>query len=591
MASVDNYHGAGSSSRQDWEARASIPFNVGGGSSSPSAPPPSDVSRATATQAELPSPASTHAGQGRTVDDHDSDENTSPKTSSGGRCPSRYDWSKHMPTIKHLYIEEDKTLKEVMGIMEKEHNFIATARMYKIRLKKWGYTKNVSVKSEEIEPLLRLLDEAEHKGDARAASSEVQLATGRVVGLDRLAAHLRRKAQRQHQSLAVDTRLASAHAAAAAAASSSTSLARYRRGGSGSLSAGSPSPTSLAINSPDMYRISEIVFADVHAYVCGRILEPKGLKLVQRSDYDMTSPVFSMVHAASEFLKQGRLDEALALLRVAPARLRNVIMYEPPNILHCLFMVIVHLLSTSGSEQLVSSIKALLAYAAATADENSRHWSPQYPVRRILRSLADLSASKDFALRDMTVHAWRCLLRSHDLTLGSPDCAQTFPNWLDLGESAGFDKMHWEVYRKRVAELGEGDMQSWSQLFYLAELERQKVKARGTPTHRLQRCLEMTLAGIEGAEPGKGLVAKYNCQRSLAEIYNDQGRRGLSEDFLRAAIDTAAVRHGRNDERVLQMLFELENRLAEWGEGDDKLAEPRARSAGIIVALNNEPSG
>lgn len=482
--------------------------------------------------------------------------------------------------------------------------------MYKIRLKKWGYTKNVSVKSEEIEPLLRLLDEAEHKGgDARATSSEVQLATGRVVGLDRLAAHLRRKAQRQHQALAVDTRLAA-----------STSLTKYRRAttggssgsvsgssstpsaGGGSISAAfgrSPSPTSLAINSPDMYRISEIVFADVHAYVCGRILEPKGLMLVQRSDYDMTSPVFSMVHAASEFLRQGRLDEALALLRVAPARLRNVIVYEPPNILHCLFMVIVHLLSTSGSAQLVSSIKALLNYAAATADENSRHWSPQYPVRRILRSLADLSASGDFALRDMTVHAWRCLLRSHDLTLGSPDCAQTFPNWLDLGESAGFDvlpselleKMHWEVYRKRVAELGGADMQSWSQLFYLSELERQKVKARGTPSDKLQRYLEMTLAGIEAAEPGKGLVAKYNCQRGLAEIYNDQGRRDLSESFLRAAIETAAVRHGRNDERVLQMLFELENRLAEWGEGDDKLAEPRSRSAGIIVALNSEPAG
>lgn len=477
--------------------------------------------------------------------------------------------------------------------------------MYKIRLKKWGYTKNVSVKSEEIEPLLRLLDEAEHKGgDARAISStsEVQLATGRVVGLDRLAAHLRRKAQRQHQALAVDTRLARYHrrdGVGGVVSAGGISAGGYSSALVSGGTTTSPSPTSLAINSPDMYRISEIVFADVHAYVCGRILEPKGLMLVQPSDYDTTSPVFSMVHAASQFLKQGRLDEALALLRVAPARLRNVIMYEPPNILHCLFMVIVHLLSTSGSDQLVSSIKALLAYAAATADENSRHWSPQYPVRRILRSLADLSATRDFALRDMTVHAWRCLLRSHDLTLGSPDCAQTFPNWLDLGESAGFDvlpsdlleKMHWEVYRKRVSDVGEADMQSWSQLFYLAELERQKVKARGTPTTKLQRCLEMTLAGIEGAEPGKGLVAKYNCQRYLSEIHHDQGRRDLSEGFLRAAIDTATVRHGGNDERVLQMLFELENRLAEWGEGDDRLAEPRNRSAGIIVALNSEPAG
>lgn len=136
MASVDSYRGLGSSSssnrsRQDWETRASIPFIMSAGSTSPSAPlPPSDVSRVTATQTELPPPASistsTHAVQGRTVDDRDSDETTSPKTSGGGRCPSRYDWSKHMPTIKHLYIEEDKTLKEVMGIMEKEHNFIAT---------------------------------------------------------------------------------------------------------------------------------------------------------------------------------------------------------------------------------------------------------------------------------------------------------------------------------------------------------------------------------------------------------------------------------------------------------------------------------
>lgn len=126
MASVDIYNGAGSSKMQDWEARASIPFIVGRGSTSPSAPPSSDVSRATATKTEIPSPASSHAVQGRTFDDRDSDDNTSPKTSGGGRCPSRYDWSKHMPTIKHLYIDEDKTLKEVMGIMEKEHNFIAT---------------------------------------------------------------------------------------------------------------------------------------------------------------------------------------------------------------------------------------------------------------------------------------------------------------------------------------------------------------------------------------------------------------------------------------------------------------------------------
>lgn len=42
------------------------------------------------------------------------------------RTPSRYDWSKHKPTIKRLYMDEDKTLREMMDIMEREHNFVAT---------------------------------------------------------------------------------------------------------------------------------------------------------------------------------------------------------------------------------------------------------------------------------------------------------------------------------------------------------------------------------------------------------------------------------------------------------------------------------
>jgi hypothetical protein len=31
-----------------------------------------------------------------------------------------------MPTIKRLYIDEDKTLREVMEVMEKQYNFAAT---------------------------------------------------------------------------------------------------------------------------------------------------------------------------------------------------------------------------------------------------------------------------------------------------------------------------------------------------------------------------------------------------------------------------------------------------------------------------------
>lgn len=451
--------------------------------------------------------------------------------------------------------------------------------MYKIRLKKWGYSKNVSVRSDEIEPLLKLLNDAGSQASTDAPSSEVKLATGRVVGLDRIAAHLKRKTQRLS---ATDTRRPSY-----------SSVVRYGQGG------GSPSPKSLAINSPDIFRISELVFSDVHAYVCGRIMEPGDMAICNNTSPNSTTvstaPVFSMVHSARRFLKEDRLEEALALLRLAPDRIRDVILYEPPDSLHCIFMVIVHLLTISGAERLVKSVRALVSYASAMADERSSKWAPQYPLRRILRCLANMSASEDFALRDMAVHAWKCLLRSHDLALGAPACAETFPKWLDLGESGGFDvlpselleKMHWEVYRRAAAELGETHRAAWTQLYLLSELERQKVYARGLPKGKLRRLLEETLAVLEGLPARQGLAARYNCEANLARIHREDGRPGLAESYMRAAIATSIERNGQEDPITLGDILELETWLNEWGE-DVKVRELKQWQAAILVNLERQ---
>ncbi|KAH8743351.1 Clr5 domain-containing protein, partial [Diaporthe sp. PMI_573] len=48
-------------------------------------------------------------------------------------------WERHRERITQMYME--KTLKEVLEIMEQDHNFFATERMYKARLKEWGVTK------------------------------------------------------------------------------------------------------------------------------------------------------------------------------------------------------------------------------------------------------------------------------------------------------------------------------------------------------------------------------------------------------------------------------------------------------------------
>lgn len=70
-----------------------------------------------AEPAAIPGPAAAAAAAAATL---------TTRVGKPGRTPSRYDWSKHMPTIKRLYIDEDKTLNQVLDIMKEEHNFVAT---------------------------------------------------------------------------------------------------------------------------------------------------------------------------------------------------------------------------------------------------------------------------------------------------------------------------------------------------------------------------------------------------------------------------------------------------------------------------------
>ena len=45
---------------------------------------------------------------------------------SRGRWPNEEDWATHRSTIKTLYLDENKTLKEVMEIMNREYLVKAT---------------------------------------------------------------------------------------------------------------------------------------------------------------------------------------------------------------------------------------------------------------------------------------------------------------------------------------------------------------------------------------------------------------------------------------------------------------------------------
>ncbi|KAG6036952.1 hypothetical protein E4U41_005378 [Claviceps citrina] len=85
-------------------------------------------------------------------------------------------WEQLKGTIRTLYLEERKPLKEVMSIMADKYGFQATPKMYKTRFSQWGFVKNNT--EEEVKRLLSM----KFQRDAEGKVSEF-VRNGRVVNL------------------------------------------------------------------------------------------------------------------------------------------------------------------------------------------------------------------------------------------------------------------------------------------------------------------------------------------------------------------------------------------------------------------------
>ncbi|KAJ1679997.1 hypothetical protein EV182_000898 [Spiromyces aspiralis] len=58
-------------------------------------------------------------------------------------APKRYalltHWEQHKETIRHLYLDEKRPLKEVMEIMERDHRHWGSVKQYKTKLREWRF--------------------------------------------------------------------------------------------------------------------------------------------------------------------------------------------------------------------------------------------------------------------------------------------------------------------------------------------------------------------------------------------------------------------------------------------------------------------
>ncbi|KAG6101573.1 hypothetical protein E4U30_001739 [Claviceps sp. LM220 group G6] len=142
-------------------------------------------------------------------------------------------WEQFKGTIRTLYLEERKPLKEVMSIMAERFGFQATPKMYKTRFSQWGFVKNNT--EDEVKRLLS----KKFQRDAEGKVSEF-VRNGRVVNLG---TYLKRKGVTEYDL--VDFEL-------------SADLPAHVR-----CRTPTPPPTPGYLRSPDLLRAQELIVGNM----------------------------------------------------------------------------------------------------------------------------------------------------------------------------------------------------------------------------------------------------------------------------------------------------------------------------------------
>ncbi|GKT94980.1 hypothetical protein Ct61P_12830 [Colletotrichum tofieldiae] len=94
-------------------------------------------------------------------------------------------WETKRPIIARLYQEEKKSLKEVMEIMQRDYHFVATVKMYKSRIWKWGLDKKL--KGDEVLAIMLL----KRDRDVLKKPTEFRI-RGQLVDLENINRYLKR---------------------------------------------------------------------------------------------------------------------------------------------------------------------------------------------------------------------------------------------------------------------------------------------------------------------------------------------------------------------------------------------------------------
>lgn len=110
-------------------------------------------------------------------------------------APSPEGWQLAKPLIEQLYVQQDRPLKDVRTYLAEHRNFLATERMFKQRLKEWGFDRK-KVKAAEWRYMLRVTRQRRNQGKDTAFR-----VNGKVIVWSNIRKHLKRKKKSEDEFL------------------------------------------------------------------------------------------------------------------------------------------------------------------------------------------------------------------------------------------------------------------------------------------------------------------------------------------------------------------------------------------------------
>ncbi|KAI0890593.1 uncharacterized protein GGS22DRAFT_15686 [Annulohypoxylon maeteangense] len=482
----------------------------------------------------------------------------SPQATTQSSTPQRFngpardgDWANYRDTITSLYLDQNKSLKEVMRIMREEYYFYATEKMYKIRFNKWGLHKKL--RAHQVAELL-----VQRGKRAAVGKSSVSFVGGRKIDADRLNTYLRRVSPARRKELV-------------AILSGRVEMAGSQKRSIEDIICRTPSPepepaietVPRRLDAPDSLRLPEECMQIVQAYIGGAF---DGALWKTTPNRELVFPPrgktwLDPVSSARQLFINGFTDQGFCMIRETFAGYQEVMERQDPSLLveTCLAL---GALRQSGPDLAESLIN--YAYGMSRIILGPRH--PLHLLFSRLRGLSSYEIAQfsgvilETFLKTVQIDTrlkptylatvYRAMLNSEFIETA---VAQRYMEGLlaDLKETESPDLPADELRKKDIDLLQH-------HVTWLFNLHNKPTEAK---------VAAKTLVETRRRDPRLARFSCYNMLRTLPTSYEVTDKEAI--DILYQSLAICETEFGRSDNATVVVLATLQNYLRRMGRYEE----------------------